>query len=103
MDILMFMGEVFLDTLIDHFSDDKVSKKTRILCVLIFTLISLVYIALFVLVTYIGITTWHSNRTTSLKMLACSLLLLFAFFAYAYQIKEKRNEHKVKLKSNINK
>lgn len=102
MDILTFMGEVFLDTLIDHFSDDKVSKKTRILCVLIFTLISLVYIALFVLVTYIGIITWHSDRTTSSKLLVCSLLLLLAFFAYAYQIKEKRNEHKVKLKSNIN-
>lgn len=103
MDILTFMGEVFLDTVIDHFSDDKVSKKTRILCVLIFTLISLVYIALFVLVTYIGITTWYSNRTSSVKLLACSLVLLLAFFAYAYQIKEKRNEHKVKLKSNINK
>ena len=102
MDILTFMGEVFLDTLIDHFSDDKVSKKTRILCVLIFTLISLVYIALFVLATYIGITTWHSDRTSSVKLLVCSLLLLLAFFAYAYQIKEKRNEHKVKSESNIN-
>lgn len=96
MDILTFMGEVFLDTLIDHFSDDKVSKKTRILCVLIFTLISVVYITLFVLVTYIGTTTWHSDRITSIKLFVCSLLLLLAFFAYAYQIKEKRNEHKVK-------
>lgn len=103
MDILTFIGEVFLDTLIDHFSDDKVSKKTRILCVLIFTLISFVYIALFVFVTYIGITTWHSDRTSSVKLLVCSLLLLLAFFAYSYQIKEKRNEHKVKLELNINK
>lgn len=102
MDILTFMGEVFLDTLIDHFSDDKVSKKTRILCVLIFILISFVYIALFVLATYISITTWHTDRTTSVKLLVCSLVLLLAFFAYAYQIKEKRNEHKVKLESNIN-
>lgn len=100
MDILTVMGEVFLDTLIDHFSDDKVSKKTRILCVLIFTLISFVYIALFV---FIGITTWHSDRTSSVKLIVCSLVLLLAFFAYAYQIKEKRNEHKVKLELNINK
>ena len=98
MDILTFMGEVFLDTLIDHFSNKKVSNKTRIICVLIFTLISLDYIALFTLMTYIGITTWHSDSATVLKMLACSLLLLLAFFAYAYQIKEKRNDFKTNIK-----
>lgn len=98
MEILTFMGEVFLDTLIDHFSNKKVSKKTRIICMFIFTLISLAYIALFTLMTYIGITTWHSDRDTALKMLACSLLLLIAFFAYAYQIKEKRNDFKTNIK-----
>ena len=97
MEILTFMGEVFLDTLIDHFSNKKVSKK-RIICVIIFTLISLAYIALFTLMTYIGITTWHSDRETALKMLACSLLFLLAFFAYAYQIKEKRNDFKTNIK-----
>lgn len=98
MEILTFMGEVFLDTLIDHFSNKKVSKKTRIICMCIFTLISLAYIAFFTLMTYIGITTWHSDRKTALKMLACSLLLLLAFFAYAYQIKEKRNDFKTNIK-----
>ena len=98
MEILTFMGVVFLDTLIDHFSNKKVSKKTRIICVIIFTLISLAYIALFTLMTYIGITTWHSDRETALKMLACSLLFLLAFFAYAYQIKEKRNDFKTNIK-----
>ena len=98
MEILTFMGEVFLDTLIDHFSNKKVSKKTRIICIIIFTLISLAYIALFTLMTYIGITTWHSDRETALKMLACSLLFLLAFFAYAYQIKEKRNDFKTNIK-----
>ena len=98
MEILTFMGEVFLDTLIDHFSNKKVSKKTRIICVIIFTLISLAYIALFTLMTYIGITTWHSDRETALKMLACSLLFLLTFFAYAYQIKEKRNDFKTNIK-----
>ena len=73
MEILTFMGEVFLDTLIDHFSNKKV-------------------------MTYIGITTWHSDRETALKMLACSLLFLLAFFAYAYQIKEKRNDFKTNIK-----
>ena len=98
MEILTFMGEVFLDTLIDHFSNKKVSKKTRIICVIIFTLISLAYISLFTLMTYIGITRWHSVRETALKMLACSLLFLLAFFAYAYQIKEKRNDFKTNIK-----
>ena len=98
MEILTFMGEVFLDTLIDHFSNKKVSKKTRIICVIIFTLISLAYIALFTLMTYIGITTWHSDRETALKMLACSLLFLLAFFAFALHTIENRNDFSTNIK-----
>lgn len=90
MDILTFIGEVFLDTLIDHSQNRKISNKTRWICIIILTIISILYIALFSLVTYIGITSWDSDKIGSLKMFATGLLLILGFFAYAYKIKSNR-------------
>lgn len=53
--VIAYIGEVFLDTVIDKSQSIKISKKKRIIYTIIFLLITLFYVALFLIITHIAI------------------------------------------------
>lgn len=84
--ILMYLGEIFLDTVIDRSFNREVSKRKRILYTLLFTVISLFYIALFGFIVYIAIESIQDDKGTAIKLFFTCLLLVIVFLAYGHRI-----------------
>ena len=80
--VFMYLGEVFLDVLIDRSFSSKYSKKSQIISTIIFFFITLFYISLFILILYIALAMINKDEGTSIKLFITDLLLLIAFLVY---------------------
>lgn len=92
--VIAYIGEVFLDAVIDKSQSIKISKKKRIIYTIIFLLITLFYVALFLIITHIAILNWNLDRSISIKMFAVSFILIITFLVYGKEIISKRKERK---------
>lgn len=84
--ILMYLGEIFLDTVLNHSFDNEISKKKRLFATCLFLLIVILYLSLFGLMAYIAITSFSNAKSTSIKLLLACLLLLLVFLVYGFRI-----------------
>lgn len=91
--ILMVLGEIFLDTVINHSFDSSISKKKRIFATCLFLLIVVLYLSLFGLLATIAITLFYDDRSTSIKLFLTCLLLLIVFLVYGYRIISKWKQY----------
>lgn len=92
--ILMYLGEIFLDTVLNRTFDGKISKKKRILYTCLFLLMIVLYLSIFGSMAYIAITSISQNRETAIKLLLTCLLLLIVFLVYGVRIVSQWNQYK---------
>lgn len=84
--ILIYLGEIFLDTVIDRSFDTKVSKKKKIFYTFLFTVILLFYISLFGFLFYIAVDVIQEDKMTAIKLFVTCLLLLIVFLVYGHRV-----------------
>lgn len=90
--VMVYLGEVFLDTVIDKSQSIQITKKKRIICNLILMLLTLFYIVLFLIISYISISSWKLDRSLAIKMFIVSSVLIIAFIVYGNEVITKRKE-----------
>lgn len=98
--IILFLGEAFLDTVIDHTFDEKNTKKRQIFYSTLFLLVILFYLFLLGLMITIAVTTIQEDPTTSRNLFLVSLLLFAVFIIYGIRVykqwkhlKNKKSKH----------
>lgn len=90
--VMVYLGEVFLDTVIDKSQSIQVTKKKRIIYNSIFMLLTLFYVVLFLIISYISISSWKLDRSLAIKMFIVSSVLIIAFIVYGNEVITKRKE-----------
>lgn len=88
-DVLMVLGEAFLDTLIDR-TFKKGFKRKQLFYSIIFALVVLIYLSLFFVFLHIAIS------TRSIKMFIIPVIILLAFVLYGKEIVYKWKSNRIK-------
>lgn len=88
-DVIMVLGEAFLDTLVDR-TFKKGSKRKQLFYSIIFALVVLIYLSLFFVFLHIAI------NTQSIKMFIIPVIILLAFVLYGKEIIYKWKSNRTK-------